>query len=143
MKIYSVPARCLLTGVAALLLAACGRSDTASFMIGGNDVALTLERIKEYAWNDGWELELIVRNFPECQRRYKLKAAGTDTIKVELYSPEPYVFIIKQGKRWYVTEAKNCQFQMFKEPPPQPGDLIGTFLENGKGFTFVQKAEAR
>lgn len=125
-------------GVAALaaLLAGCG-SETASFMIDGNDKALTLERIKEYPWSD-WELELIVRNNPDCQRRHKLKPTGSDAIKVELYSPEPYVFILRQGKRWYVTEMKSCQFQLFKEVPPEPGKSVGHFnTKDGNKLRFV------
>ena len=122
------------------LLAGCG-SDTASFLVDGNDKAVTLERIKEYPWSD-WELELIVRNNPECQRRHKLKPTSSDGVKVELYTPEPYVFIVKQGKRWYVTEMKSCQLQLFKEAPPLPGKLIGTFKEKDGAFSFVPDGQA-
>ena len=121
----------------ALALAGCGSSDTASFMIDGGDTALTLERIKPYAWSEGWELELIVRRNPECQRRHVLKAVTTDAPKVELFTPEPYVFIIRQGKRWYVTDLKSCQLQAFKETPPEPGAPVGAFQVKGDKFVFV------
>ena len=134
MKLGKVLAVVLLTAA----LAGCGSSDTASFIIDGNDTALTLERIKPYVWSEGWELELIVRRFPDCQRRHNLKAASSDAPKVEIYTPEPYVFIIRQAKRWYVTDMKTCQLQAFKEPPPLPGTLVGTFQDKDDAFRFVK-----
>ena len=126
-------------GLAALLLAGCGSSETASFMMDGADTALTLERIKPYAWSEGWELELVVRRNPECQRRHVLKATAGEDPRIELFTPEPYVFIVRQGKRWYVTEMKNCQFQAFKEAPPQPGKPVGAFEEQDGRLRFVQQ----
>jgi len=131
----------LVIALAAAVLAGCGSSDTASFMIDGNDTALTLERIKPYVWSEGWELELIVRRNPECQRRHVLKPAAVDAPKIELYTPEPYVFIIKQGKRWYVTEMKTCQLQVFKEAPPLPGTLVGSFQSDDGVLKFVPAAK--
>ena len=139
MKVRNV----LATAMAALSLAGCGSSDTASFMIDGNDSALTLERIKPYVWSDGWELELIVRRFPDCQRRHTLKAANSDALKVELFTPEPYVFIIKQGKRWYVTDMKTCDLQAFKEPPPLPGTAVGVFQEKDGTLKFVLNPQGK
>lgn len=126
--------------LAAAALAGCG-SDTASFMVDGSDKAVTLERIKEFPWSD-WQLELIVRNNPDCQRRHKLKPTGSDALKVELYTPEPYVLIVRQGKRWYVAEMKTCQLQSFKEAPPEPGTLVGTFQEKGGVLKFAQNPQA-
>lgn len=127
------------TAAAALLLSACG-SETSSFMIDGNDTALTLERIKEYPWSE-WELELIVRRNPDCQRRHKLKPTNSDSVKVELFSPEPGVFIVRQGKRWYVTELATCQLQSFKEPPPEPGQPVGNFVTKDGKLKFVRDAQ--
>jgi hypothetical protein len=133
--------RCLVPALL-LALAGCGSSDTASFLIDGNQTALTLERTKPYAWSEGWELDLTVRRNPECQRRHRLKVAATDALKVELFTPEPYVFIVRQGKRWYVTELKSCQLQAFKEAPPAPGKPVGAFqMTNGK-FVFVVDPQA-
>lgn len=130
--------------VPALLLAltGCGSSETASFLIDGNQTALTLERTKPYAWSKGWELDLTVRRNPECQRRHRLKAAASDALKVELFTPESYVFIVRQGKRWYVTELKSCQLQAFEEAPPEPGTPVGAFLMAQGKFAFVPKPDA-
>ena len=133
----------LAAGLLTAVLAGCGSSDTASFMIDGKDTALTLERIKDYAWSEGWELELIVRRYPDCQRRHNLKAASSDAPKVDIYTPEPYVFIIRQAKRWYVTDLKTCQLQAFKEPPPLPGTLVGAFQEKDGVLKFVENPQAK
>jgi hypothetical protein len=119
-----------------VLLAACS-AEPASYLIMGSEVALTVERTKSYFWSDGWDLSLVVRRNPECQRRYALKSTSNN-LKVEVYSPETGVYILRQGKRWYVTELKTCGFQTFKEPPPEPGDLLGTFQEKGGVFKFVE-----
>jgi hypothetical protein len=124
----------LITGV----LTGCGSSETASLVIDGPDTALTLERIKPYIWSDAWQLQLVVRRFPDCQRRHNL-ADAPDGFKVELYSPAPGAFIIKQGKRWYVTDLKSCNLQTFKEAPPEPGMPVGTFVEKDGTLRF-QKA---
>ena len=134
--------RMALLAAVLLSLSGCGSSDTASFMIDGNDTAVTLERLKPWAWSEGWELNLTVRRNPECQRRHALKAAG-EAPKVELFTPEPYVFIIRQGKRWYVTELKSCQLQVFKDTPPEPGAPVGIFQVKDDKLVFVPDPRGR
>jgi hypothetical protein len=120
-----------------LALAGCGSTETASFLVDGSDTALTLERTKPWAWSEGWELDMTVRHNPDCQRRHRLKAAAANGLKVELFTPEPYIFIIRQGKRWYVTAVKSCQLQAFDEPPPEPGTPAGAFVMTGGKLRFV------
>lgn len=129
-----------LLALLATALAGCG-SDTASFMIDDSDTALTLERIKDYPWSN-WQVELVVRHHPDCQRRYPLKSTGNDNLKIELFTPAPYVFIIKQGKRWYVTETKDCRLQPFPEPPPEPGEPVGAFQVKNGVLKFVAQTGA-
>jgi hypothetical protein len=112
-------------------------------LLAGSEVAVTIERVKANFWSDGWELSLIVRRNPECQRRHHLKPTNANNLKVEVYSPEPAVYILKQGKRWYVTELKTCGFQTFKEPPPEPGELLGAFREKAGVFKFVPAEEGK
>lgn len=131
-------------GLSALLLAAC-TSEPTSYLIDGADVSITVERTKPYFWSRGWELSMVVRRNRECQRRYDMKAAGED-VKIDLFTPEPGVYIMNQGSRWYVTELQGCGFQAYQSAPPEPGDLLGSFQEKGGVFKFVEskrKAEAK
>jgi len=125
-----------LVSLAAALLAGCS-AEPASMLVAGSEVAITIERVQPNFWSEGWELSLITRRNPECQRRHHLKPTTANGLKVEVYGPEPGVFILRQGKRWYVTELRTCGFQAFKEPPPEPGELLGTFREKGGVFKFV------
>ena len=109
-----------------LLLAGCGDTQNAAYMISGGQHSLTLTRQQDYVGSD-WNTELIVARFPDCQRRYFLTGVVGDKLKMDLYRTEPGVFILNSGKRWYVTETRTCRFEQFKEPPPAPGTLIGNF----------------
>ena len=131
--------RRLLVLLPVMLLCACAK-EPAAFLIAGNDVAITLERVQPYFWSSGWELDVILRQHPNCQRRHHLKPTASGKVKVEVYRPEPAVYILRQGKRWYVAELRNCGFDSFKEPPPEPGELVGTFQVKDNQFTFVAAA---
>ena len=123
----------------AVMLAACS-AEPAAYLIAGNEVSLTVERTRPNFWTKDWQLSLIVSRLPDCQRRYHLKPAS-GAVEVELYKPQDGVYIVHQGKHWYVTELKTCRFDTFQEPPPEPGDLIGSFKESGGVFVFVANTE--
>ena len=115
-----------------LVLAACGDTQQAAYLIAGGNHSLTVSRQQTVIGGD-WESEFIVARFPDCQRRYPLAGAIGDNIKMDVYRTEPGVFILNSGKRWYVTETGTCRFEQYKEPPPVPGDLIGSFqVKDGK-----------
>ena len=127
---------------APLVTLLCGCSaEPASYLIAGSEIALTVERTMPNFWSDSWELSLVTRRNPECQRRYALKRTAGRSVKVEVYSPESGVYILRQGKRWYVTELANCGFDTFTEPPPEPGELLGAFQEKAGVFKFVEATE--
>ena len=109
-----------------LLLAGCGDTQNAAYLIAGGQHSLTLTRQQDFIGSE-WNTELIVARFPDCQRRYFLTGVVGDKLKLDLYRTEPGVFILNSGKRWFVTETQTCRFQQFKEPPPAPGILIGSF----------------
>jgi hypothetical protein len=123
-----------------LAMTGCAR-DPAAYMIAGSEIAITVERIKPNFWSSGWELDLIVRQHPNCQRRYHLKPIAGGSVKVDVFSPERGIFILRQGKRWYVTDLRTCGYEPFKEPPPEPGELMGTFREKDGAFTFVENKD--
>jgi hypothetical protein len=112
--------------LSAPLLAACGDTQHAAYMISGGQHSLTLTRAQMVIGGD-WDTELVVARFPDCQRRYAMTGLSGDKLKMDVYRVEPGVFILNSGKRWYVTETKTCRFEQYKEPPPAPGDLIGSF----------------
>lgn len=132
--------RAIILMTTALLLAGCG-SDGASFAIDGNTRALSVMRQKAYP-GAAWELALVVRNDPVCQRRHRMKDVSGNT-RVDLYQPAPGAWVLNQGKRWYVAELKSCGFEQFKEEPQQPGELVGTFLTRDDTFVFEPVARAK
>lgn len=132
-----------------MALAGCGRTDSASFVIDRNyngfslgaGSALTFEREKAYAWSD-WELKIVVRHDPDCQRRYALLTTSRNAMDVRVYTPEQEVYIIKADGHWYVTELRSCRLQAFKEPPPAPGPMVGTLEAGNEVLAFVPAARA-
>jgi hypothetical protein len=112
--------------VLSLVLTACGDTQQAAYTISGGQHSLTLTRQQTVVGSE-WETELVVAHFPACQRRHPLTELTGDKIKMDVYRTEPGVFILNAGKRWYVTETSTCRFEQFKAPPPEPGDLIGSF----------------
>jgi hypothetical protein len=121
----------------AALLGACGGNDSASYLIDGTgDHALTLFRDKAFLWSDGWDLQLVVTNQPDCQRRHTLKRGGDGNFKLTVYRSGDGAYILKQGKRWYVTELRSCRLQQYEEAPPAPGDPIGAFDAKGGVLHF-------
>ncbi|MDP1609853.1 MAG: hypothetical protein Q8M11_02250 [Sulfuritalea sp.] len=109
-----------------LVLAGCGDTQHAAYLISGPQHSLTLMRQQAFIGSE-WDTEVIVGRFPECQRRYPMKELVTDAVKIDVYRTEPGVFILNSGKRWYVTETRSCRLEQFKEAPPAPGDLVGRF----------------
>jgi hypothetical protein len=130
----------LCIAVLALVLSGCAK-EPAAYLISGSDIAITVERIKPNFWSSGWELDLIARQHPSCQRRHHLKPTKSDKVKVEVYTPARGVFILRQGKRWYVTDLRTCAMEPFADPPPEPGELVGTFMEKDGEFKFVENKD--
>lgn len=122
-----------------LLLAGCGFSDSASYMVGGNrDQALTLLREKAWAWSGEVELAVVVSRQPDCMRRHTLKPAPSgESLKVELFRSMEGAYIIRQGNNYYVTEMRKCRLQAFKEPPLELGDGVGVFKEKDGRLAFA------
>jgi hypothetical protein len=125
-----------------LVLTACGDMQHAVYLIAGAQHSLTMTRQQGFMGSE-WETELIVAHFPECQRRYQLTGVVGDKMKMDVYRAEPGVFILNSGKRWYVTETKTCRFEPFKEPPPEPGDLIGGFQVKDGTLTYKNLEEKK
>lgn len=121
-----------------LLLTACGGSQNASMLI--DDAAHSLSVIRKQAYlGSEWTTEFVVSRYPECMRRHPLKGVVADKLKLDVYRVEAGVFILNAGKRWYVSETKTCRLEQYDNPPPEPGELIGTFQIKDGQLTFVGK----
>lgn len=112
--------------VLGVLLTACGGSQLAFLSEGDSDHSLTIERRQSYV-RAPWETALIVAGMPQCQRRYRLDGFSGETLRIDVYRPEPGVYILAAGQRWFVAELKQCGFQQYRQPPPEPGERIGVF----------------
>lgn len=125
-----------------LPLGACGDSQMA--YVSSDDRSHSISLIREQSWLGGpWQTTLIVAAIPRCQRRYPLEGLAADELLMDVYRPEPGVFILKAGQRWYVTETQNCGFQGYKKPPPEPGELIGGFQVQNDKLRYLDKAPAK
>ena len=131
----------LASALLCLTLAGCSSGDFVSYVFDGNkDSSLSLSRERNFLWED-WTPYLVVTRLPTCQRRFALKPVASDlSFKVELYRADAGAFILRQGKRWYVADINSCQFQQFKDLPPEPGTLLGAFVEGDAGLQFKQAA---
>jgi hypothetical protein len=132
----------LLFPLLALVLSGCVK-EPAAFLIEGGEHSLTVERNKPYFWSEGWDLDLIVARYPECQRRHELKKAGDKKFRIDLYRSAQGGYIINQGSRWYVADTRECRMQQFEEEPEQPGELLGSFRVKGGVFGFVPAEQGK
>jgi hypothetical protein len=126
--------RLLLCGLA-LLLTACGSNQFAYLDEGGG---LTLSVVREQSYLGGpWQSTLISAATPRCQKRHALEGMSEDGFQLKVFRPEPGVYILNSGKRWYVTELRNCEFQVFKTPPPFPGEALGRFETTSQTLVYL------
>ena len=124
-----------------LLLAGCGDTQTAFVSEGNPDQSISLIREQSHLGGP-WKSTLIVAGLPQCQRRYALQEADADNIRIDVYRPGPGYYILKSGKRWDVVEIGSCGYQTYKTPPPEPGELAGSFeISDGK-LRYAAKASA-
>lgn len=126
----------------AALLGACGDTQTAFVSDGDRDHSLSV--IREQAYFSGpWQTTLIVAGLPRCQRRYALDEPAAGEFRMDVYRPGPGVFILHAGdRRWYVAELQDCGFQAYKSPPPEPGELVGSFAMRAQALAYSARTTA-
>ncbi len=123
------------------LLAACGGNQFAYLDEGGG---LTLSVVREQSYLAGpWKSTLVSAASPRCQKRHALEGLTEDGFQLKVFRPEPGVYILNAGKRWYVTELRNCDFQVYKAPPPHPGDPLGRFEIRNGNLEFISEKPAK
>lgn len=136
--------RILLTTLLAIpLLTACV-DDRVSWQIDGTrEHTLSLIREQPLFWDKKVELYMVVSRMPACTRRHSL-GTGTEKTKVEVYQVPSGAFIIKAGRRMYVTESQTCiEWARLDEAPEGGlGELRGIFrVRNGSLEFVVEKPE--
>lgn len=125
-----------------VLLSACVRQDAAFYSLDGdNRNSLSILR-ESYMWSKTWTVKLVTSNGTQCVRRHQLDDVPLAGFQITLYQPEAGVFILSQGDNWYVTTMQECRFQKFTDAPPEPGEIIGGFVERKKELTFLTAEEA-
>ncbi len=123
------------------MLAACGGSQFAYLDEGGG---LTLSVVREQSYLGGpWKSTLVSAASPRCQKRHALEGLTEDGFQLKVFRPEAGVYILNAGKRWYVTELRNCEFQEYKAPPPFPGDALGRFEVRNAVLEYVADKPAK
>lgn len=131
----------LLLCAPALLLAACGGSQFAYLDEGGG---LTLSVVREQSYLGGpWHSTLVAAATPRCQKRHPLEGMSEEGFQLKVFRPEPGVYILNSGKRWFVTELRTCDFQTYKTPPPFPGEAIGRFEAANKTLAYIADKPAK
>jgi len=123
--------------IVVLMLAGCGKGDSASYLVGGNrDHSLSLVREKAWYWSD-WEVFLVVTRQPECMRRHAIaKSSAKAEFKVDMYDADG-AYVLRTGSHWYVAETGKCQMQEYPAPPPEPGSPVGTWTDSSGQLRFV------
>lgn len=125
-----------------VLLAACGGNQMAFLSEGDSAHSLTIERRQAY-FGGPWETALIVAGMPQCQRRYHLEGFTGADLRIDVYRPEPGVYILAAGQRWFVAELQRCGFQQYRQPPPEPGERTGSFEATEGALRYLPSVPSR
>ncbi len=131
----------LLPLLAVPLLAACV-NDGATYEIDNTrEHTLSLIREQPYFWDSKVDLFLVVARMPACLRRHSL-GPGTEKTRVEVWQVPSGAFIIRAGKRLYVTETQTCESfaRLDAEPVEGMGELRGVFRVRKGEWVFVKQA---
>lgn len=127
--------------LAAPLLTACV-NDGATYEIDNTrEHVLSLIREQPYFWDSKVELFLVVARMPSCLRRHSL-GTGTEKTRVEIWQVPSGAFIVRVGKRLYVTETQTCESfaKLDAEPVEGMGELKGVFRVRKGELVFVKEA---
>lgn len=133
--LQGVTGRHLLFCCLGLLLAGCGASQHA-YHDGGGGQSLSVVREQGYLGGP-WKSTLVSAATPRCQKRHVLEGMVEANFQLKVFRPEPGVFILNAGPRWFVTELQNCEFQAYRVPPPFPGDAVGRFEVRNNSLEFI------
>ncbi|WP_435572629.1 hypothetical protein [Massilia sp. LXY-6] len=122
-----------------LLLAGCV-NESASYVINGNDHALTVIVTQDYFWSKQAGVRLIASRLPDCQRQFDLGKAPMADLNVELFSTGEDSFLLRSGDVMWQVETQGCS----QLPPPSDNvqaQPIGVFHLDGAKKLVFERAE--
>ncbi|MCG2586630.1 hypothetical protein [Massilia sp. TS11] len=126
--------RKLLALLAPLTLTAC-IDGTASYLVEGNDHALSLRVRQDAFWNDGVSVTLVVSRLPECQRQLPLTDVSAAELAVDVYANGERNWIVKEGEQAWQVETETCALVTDKAGTPS-GPKLGSFKLVEKKLVF-------
>ena len=108
------------------------------YEINGRDHALTLVRVTTFPWEKTAEYAIIAARMPDCMRRHAMPKAPLNA-KVEIFSPGNNAWIIRQNRRLFVTETRECEgfAPLDKNYSENLGEHVGTFEMRGETLVFT------
>ena len=118
-----------------LLLAGC-ITESASYIIDGNEHALTVRVDQNYFWKDEVTVKLIAARLPECQRQFVLGNLAESQLEIGLFSSGENVFTLRAAGQLWRVETQSCK--LLTAPADNAlGERIGTFrLDAEKKMVF-------
>jgi hypothetical protein len=122
-----------------LLLAGC-INESASYVIDGNDHALTVLVTQDYFWSKEAGVRLVASRLPDCQRQFDLGKAPMADLNVELFSTGENTYLLRSGEEMWQVETGACT----KLGPPSENvqaQPIGVFHLDGKKRLVFEPAE--
>jgi len=90
-----------------LLLAGC-INDSASYVIGSNDHALTVVVSQDYFWSKQASLRVIAARLPDCQRQFDFGKTDLGDLNVELFSTGEDSFLLRAGEDMWQLDTRDC-----------------------------------
>lgn len=123
------------------LLSACVKDGATYEIDNTREHVLSLIREQPYFWDSKVDLFLVVSRMPACLRRHSL-GTGTEKTRVEVWQVPSGAFIIRVGKRLFVTETQTCEgfAKLDAEPVEGMGELKGVFRVRKGDLVFVKEA---
>jgi hypothetical protein len=123
-----------------MLLAGCV-DDSASYLINGNDHALTVRRQQNYFWKDEAAVSLLAARMPECQRLHQLAdVSPAADVKVEVFAAGDDMWNLRMDGRLWQVEMATCEglTEMQNDPNADLGRPVGRFVVKDGKLVFEQ-----
>lgn len=127
--------------LAPLLLAGCV-NDSASYMIQGNEHALTVRVVQDYFWSKNATLRLIAARLPDCQRQIELGEVSLSGLEIELLASGPNLYTLRSGEDMWHVDTQDCTELEAPEANTVTGQALGNFHLNEQNKLVFEASAA-